>query len=75
VIVITTFCATSVQAFVAANVSVTVPAAVSAALGVYVAFSVVADGANVPLPFVVQIPVPVLDDAESSTVALFAQTV
>lgn len=57
------------------NVNVTVPAAVSAALGVYVAFSVVAEGANAPLPVVVQMPLPVEEDPFSVTTALFAQTV
>lgn len=75
VIVIITFCETGVQAFVAVKVSVTVPAAVSALLGIYVALNVVLFGVNVPLPLLVQMPLPVLDVADKSTVALFAHTV
>jgi hypothetical protein len=69
-----TFCETGVHPLVEVKVSVTVPAAVSAALGEYDAFKVDADGEKVPLPLVVHTPVPVLEVAESKTEALFAHT-
>ncbi len=60
---------------VVVNLKVTVPAAVSAALGVYVAAINVAL-LNVPLPVVVHIPPPALVVApERVTTALLAQTV
>jgi hypothetical protein len=40
-------------AALAVNVSVTLPAAISAALGIYEGFSVVAFGVNEPVPLVV----------------------
>src|ERR1051326_2269870 len=64
-----------VQPLVEVSLRVTVPAAVSAALGMYVPFSVVLFGENVPLPLVLHTPVPVLEVPFSVTFALLAQTV
>jgi len=61
--------------FVLVSVSVTEPAAVSAALGLYVALSVFALGEKVPLPLLVHVPLPVLDEPLSAAAALFAHTV
>jgi len=44
---------------VEARISTTEPAVLSAADGIYWAFSVLADGENVPVPWVVHIPVDV----------------
>lgn len=55
---------------------VTVPAVVSAALGMYVAFITVLFGLKVPLPFVLQAaPEEIVNDPAIVTFALFAQTV
>ena len=56
------------------SVSTTEPAAKSAALGIYVAFSVVGLGVKLPLPEVVQVPVPVLEYPFSETLGLFTHT-
>jgi len=61
--------------FVEVKVSVTDPAAVSEPLGEYVAFGSPVFGANTPLPLLVHIPLPLLEEAPSCTAALFAQAV
>ena len=62
--------------FVDVSVSVTVPAATSAALGVYTAFIVVLFGENIPVPDVVHTaPVETVNEPFNVTFALFAQTV
>ena len=62
---------------VVVSVSVKIPAAVSAELGVYVAFSVVAVGEKVPVPAVLQVPPEATELTEPFKVTseLFAHTV
>ena len=56
------------------RISVTLPAVVSAVLGIYVAFKVLAFGVNVPLPLVLHVPEPVLDVPFKVTLGLVLQT-
>jgi hypothetical protein len=56
------------------KVNVTLPAAVSALLAMYVAFNVFAFGENAPVPVVFHTPEPVLDEPLSNTFALFLHT-
>ena len=67
--------AIGLQPPLAVKVKVTVPAAVSALLGMYVAFKVFAFGEKIPLPEVVHVPVPVEEVALRETLSLLAQTV
>jgi hypothetical protein len=61
--------------FAVARVSVTLPAALSAALEVYDALSVFASGEKVPVPEDVHVPAPVEEIPLSVITELFAQTV
>src|SRR4029077_2022040 len=61
--------------FFEVSVSVTLPAVISAALGTYVAASVVALGENVPVPLVLHCADPVVHVPLNLTESLFAQTV
>src|ERR1051326_5236147 len=68
----------AMHALAAVRISITLPFAVSEALGVYVALSVESLGENVPVPLVVvqmPVPFPPVIVPPSTTTALFAQTV
>jgi hypothetical protein len=69
--------AAGLQLFVAFSTKLTEPAAVSALLGIYVAFKTVSEGTKVPDPEVVHCPLvaPPVIEPFNVIVALLAQTV